>query len=271
MEIDKVKSMKTAQSANWLNVQKFCGPCHDKKSEQVGNSASTQPQGYAFILIAMCHQCHHNLDSNHHVTKIGVMTNKQINHLLEAAQRANSSTCKMLSNKVLNNNAIFFDNFVDQSTLIFQLIVAFSITFQSLSCNAFRMVACNHLCFTKVPSGNFNDGFQLVVEFNKVIELIKNFGHIKLIKLFMIFGHIELIKLIKFFGHNEIIERPISSFKLIVDSEGAQFAPTTLQVQACNHQTDFQQAASHFNEGPLLQMDYFPGQYYLPSKNHASK
>jgi hypothetical protein len=46
----------------------------------------------------------------------------------------------------------------------------------------------------------------------------------------MIFGHIELIKLIKFFGHNEIIERPISSFKLIVDSEGAHFAPTTLQL-----------------------------------------
>jgi len=27
---------------------------------------------------------------------------------------------------------------------------------------------------------------------------------------------------------------------LIVDSEGAQFAPATLQVQARNHQTDFQ-------------------------------
>ena len=39
---------------------------------------------------------------------------------------------------------------------------------------------------------------------------------------------------------------------LIVDSEGAQFAPATLQVQACNHQTDFQRAASHFNDGRLL-------------------
>ena len=35
---------------------------------------------------------------------------------------------------------------------------------------------------------------------------------------------------------------------LIVDSEGAQFAPATLQVQARNHQTDFQQVASHFND-----------------------
>ena len=34
---------------------------------------------------------------------------------------------------------------------------------------------------------------------------------------------------------------------LIVDSEGAQFAPATLQVQARNHQTDFQRVASHFN------------------------
>ena len=40
--------------------------------------------------------------------------------------------------------------------------------------------------------------------------------------------------------------------KLIVDSEGAQFAPATLQVQVHNHQTDFQQAASHFNDGRLL-------------------
>jgi hypothetical protein len=35
---------------------------------------------------------------------------------------------------------------------------------------------------------------------------------------------------------------------LSVDSEGAQFAPATLQVQARNHQTDFQQVASHFND-----------------------
>ncbi len=42
--------------------------------------------------------------------------------------------------------------------------------------------------------------------------------------------------------------------KLIVDSEGAQFAPATLQVQACNHQTDFQRALSHFNDGCLLQL-----------------
>ncbi len=152
----------------------------------------------------------------------------------------------MLLNKVLNNNARFFDNFLDQSTLTFHLIVAFSITIQSLSCNAFQMVACKHLCFTKVPSGNFNEGFQLVVKFNKIINLIKAFGCIKLIKLFMIFGLIKLIKLIKSFGHNKIIEHPISSFRLILDSEGAQFAPTTLQDQACNHQTDFQWAAPHY-------------------------
>ena len=40
--------------------------------------------------------------------------------------------------------------------------------------------------------------------------------------------------------------------KLVVDSEGAQFAPATLHIQAHNHQTDFQQAASHFNVGRLL-------------------
>jgi hypothetical protein len=96
MEINKVKSMKTAQSAIGSMCKSFQsrGPCHVKTSEQVENSASTQPQGYNFILIATCHQCHHNLDSNCHATKIGVVTNKLINHLLEAAQCANSSTCK---------------------------------------------------------------------------------------------------------------------------------------------------------------------------------
>ena len=43
-----------------------------------------------------------------------------------------------------------------------------------------------------------------------------------------------------------------NNIKLIVDSEGAQFTPATLQVQARNHQTDFQRAASHFNDGRLL-------------------
>jgi hypothetical protein len=145
--------MKTAQSAIGSMCKSFQsrGPCHDKKSEQVGNSASNQSQGYAFILIATCHQCHHIWTQTLIKTKIGVVTDKLINHLLEAAQRANSSSCKMLSNKVLNNNTIFFDNFVDQSTLSFQLIVAFSITIQSLSCNALQMVACKHLCFTKAP------------------------------------------------------------------------------------------------------------------------
>jgi hypothetical protein len=76
MEIYKEKSMKTAQSAIGSMCKSFqsCGPGHNKKSEQVGNSASPQPQGYAFILIPTCHQCHHNLDSNHHATKIGVVT-----------------------------------------------------------------------------------------------------------------------------------------------------------------------------------------------------
>jgi hypothetical protein len=119
--------------------------------------------------------------------KIGVVTNNLINHLLEAAQQATSSKCKILSNKVLNNNTLLFAYFVDQSTLTFQLIVAFSIAIQSLSCSAFQMVACKHLCFTKLPSGIFNAGFQLVVKFNKIIKLIKAFGHTELIELFAIF------------------------------------------------------------------------------------
>ena len=100
------------------------GPATIKKSEQVGNSASTQPQGYAFILIAMRHQCYDNVKSDHHATKIGVATNELINHLSEAAQRANSSMCKMLLNKVSNNNAFSFNDFVDQSSSTFQLVVA---------------------------------------------------------------------------------------------------------------------------------------------------
>jgi len=50
MEIVKVKSMKTAQRAIGSMCTSFqsCGPCHDKNSEQVGNSASTQ-------LVGFCH------------------------------------------------------------------------------------------------------------------------------------------------------------------------------------------------------------------------
>jgi hypothetical protein len=113
--------------------------------------------------------------------------------------------------QVLNNNAIFFDNFADQSTLTFQLIVAFSIMIQSLSYNAFQMVACKHLCFTKAPSGNFNDSFQLVVEFNKIIKLIKAFGHIELIELIISIDRNEIANI---FNQVELID--------VLVSEGAQ-------------------------------------------------
>jgi hypothetical protein len=50
MEIDKVKSMKTAQRAIGSKCKSFQsrGHCYDKKSERVGNSASTQ-------LVGSCH------------------------------------------------------------------------------------------------------------------------------------------------------------------------------------------------------------------------
>ncbi len=47
------------------------------------------------------------------------------------------------------------------------------------------MVEYKHLCFTKAQSGNFNDGFQLVVKFNKIIKLIMALGQIELNKLFI--------------------------------------------------------------------------------------
>ena len=43
-----------------------------------------------------------------------------------------------------------------------------------------------------------------------------------------------------------------------MDSEGAQFAPATLQVQVHNHQTDFQQAASYFNDGQVVELIQIP-------------
>jgi hypothetical protein len=56
------------------------------------------------------------------------------------------------------------------------------------------------------------------------------------------------------YKHDGINRHPFDKkhIKLIVDSEGAQYAPATLQVQARNHQTDFQRAASHFNDGHLF-------------------
>ncbi len=72
------------------------GSCQDKKSEQVGNSASTQPRRYVL--------------SDRHAMKIGVVTNELKNYLLEAAQRANSSTCKMLLRKVEPTNELSNDS-----------------------------------------------------------------------------------------------------------------------------------------------------------------
>jgi hypothetical protein len=151
----------------------------------------------------------------------------------------------MLLNKVLNNNAIFFDNFIDQSTLTFQLIVAFSITIQSLSCNTFQMIACKHLCFTKAPLGSFNDGFQLVVKFKKIIELIKAFGHIKLIELFIsinhnkvanIFNQVKLIDVIVSEGAQDVDQASMckESFKLTdaSNAEGMQASPN-IQTYCC--------------------------------------
>jgi hypothetical protein len=50
MEIDKAKSMKTAQRAIGSKCKSFQsrGHCYDKKSERVGNCASTQ-------LVGSCH------------------------------------------------------------------------------------------------------------------------------------------------------------------------------------------------------------------------
>jgi hypothetical protein len=50
IETNKVKSMKTAQRAVGSKCESVqsCGPCHDTKSEQVGNNASTQ-------LVGFCH------------------------------------------------------------------------------------------------------------------------------------------------------------------------------------------------------------------------
>jgi hypothetical protein len=47
MEIDNVKSMKTAQCAIGSMCKSFqsCGHCYNKKSERVGNRASTQLVG----------------------------------------------------------------------------------------------------------------------------------------------------------------------------------------------------------------------------------
>ncbi len=85
-----------ANNASELINIKLVGSCRDEKSERVGNSASTQPQRYVL--------------SDRHATKIGVVTNELKNYLLEAAQRANSSTCKMLLRKVEPTNELSTDS-----------------------------------------------------------------------------------------------------------------------------------------------------------------
>ncbi len=96
---DEPTSGSTNNSANnaseLINI-KLVGSCHDKKLEQVGNSASTQPRRYVL--------------SDCHATKIGVVTNELKNYLLEAAQRANSSTCKKLLRKVKPTNELSIDS-----------------------------------------------------------------------------------------------------------------------------------------------------------------
>jgi len=60
MEIDKVKSMKTAQRAIGSKCKSFQsrGHCYDKKSERVGNRASTQ-------LVGSCHDKKSERVGNH--------------------------------------------------------------------------------------------------------------------------------------------------------------------------------------------------------------
>jgi hypothetical protein len=107
------------------------------------------------------------------------------------------------------------------------------------------MIACKHPYFTKAPSGYFNDGLQLVVKFNKIIKLIKAFGHIELIRVFISidcnelannFDQVELIDVLVFEGAQDVdqVSLCIESFKLIdaSNAEGVQALPN-IQTYCC--------------------------------------
>ena len=138
-------------------------------------------------------------------------------------QDESSATFKLVVASVSKNYALSFD---DNSSATLKLVVA-SVTNEDLKGSTNGSLAC----FEQLPVGatvapTFFNGkitsiFQLVVAF--VANKYKHDG---------INRHPSKENGLRLFDKKHI--------KLIVDSEGAQFAPATLQVQECNHQTDFQ-------------------------------
>jgi len=90
MEIDKVKSMKTAQCAIGSKCKSFQsrGHCYDKKSERVGNSASTQLVGF----------CHDNKSEQ-------VTCSEQEQGAKHPSKIRDPSNTKSLTNRITCGNA----------------------------------------------------------------------------------------------------------------------------------------------------------------------
>jgi hypothetical protein len=134
-----------------------------------------------------------------------------------------SATFKLVVASVLKKYAL---SFVDKSSATLKLVVA-SVTNEDLKGSTNGSIArFEHLPVGATVAPTFFNGkitsiFQLVVAF-----VANKYKHD------CINRHPSKENGLRLFDKKHI--------KLIVDSEGAQYAPATLQVQACNHQTDFQ-------------------------------
>jgi hypothetical protein len=131
-----------------------------------------------------------------------------------------SATFKLVAVSVPNNYALSFD---DKSSAMIKLVVA-SVTNKDLKGSTNGSLA--H--FQQLPVGvsaapTFFNG-----KISSILQLFVAFVANK-------YTHDSISRAengLRLFDEKDI--------KLVVDSEGAQFTPATLQVQARNHQTDFQ-------------------------------
>ena len=155
--------------------------------------------------------------------------------LFQIKQDESSATFKLVVASVLTNNTLSFDDSVERFSARFKLVVA-SVPNKDLKGSTNGNLKQLPVGVSVAPTffnGKISSIIQLVVTF-----VANKYNHNGISR------HSLAENGLRLFDENNI--------KLIVDSEGAQFTPATLQVQARNHQNDVQQAASHFNNGRLL-------------------
>jgi hypothetical protein len=215
MEIDKVISMKTAQCAISSKCKSFQsrGHCHDKKSERVGNSVSTQ-------LVGFCH----DKKSERAGCIASTQKDSTFQLIVGFKQYHQSSTHKSRQRRSFVDNLLinlWQSQMVDKNE-----------TSNLRQCQSFVQISVrawppkimyrNEAQMVVELSGLSLIGHSVLTELNgfvvqhELIELINSLVHV---------GHIKLFKLSKLIVHSSSegaqISKLIVDYILIPSSEGA--------------------------------------------------